>query len=56
MGQIRAKVTTEDNCTVAHNCHGKTESHGTTNSTHDKINSRQNTIQGKTKTPVIYGR
>ena len=36
MSQIRKKVTTENNCTVAYNCHGKTKSHGTTNFTHDK--------------------
>jgi len=44
-------------CTVAHNCHGKTKSHGTTNVTHGKIMLSV----GKTKlthgsTPLIHGK
>jgi len=43
--------------TVAHNCHGKTKSHGTTNLTHGKIMLSD----GKTKlthgsTPLIHGK
>ena len=56
--------------TVAHNCHGKTKSHGTPNLTHgknvilrrNKINSRQNTINSRQnkithgRTPIIHGK
>ena len=43
--------------TVAHNCHGKTKSHGTTNLTHGKTMLSD----GKTKlthgsTPLIHGK
>ena len=40
------------NCTVAHNCHGKTKSHGTTNFTHGKTkltHGKTKLTHGKTK-------
>ena len=39
------KYITYPSCTVAHNCHGKTKSHGTTNFTHGKTKL----THGKTK-------
>ena len=46
------KYITYPSCTVAHNCHGKTESHGTTNFTHGKtklIHGKTKLTHGKTK-------
>ena len=60
-----------DKCMVAHNCHGKTKSHGTTNLTHGKtvlsdgktklIHGSTQLLQGKTKlthgkTKLIHGK
>jgi len=42
-------ILTGDFPTVAHNCHGKTKSHGTTNLTHGK------TVLSDGKTKLIHG-
>ena len=56
ISEIRTTITTKKNCTVAHNCHGKTKSHGTSNFTRNKtmisdgktkLNSRQNTTNSR---------
>ena len=46
------KYITYPSCTVAHNCHGKTKSHGTTNFTHGKTkltHGKTKLTHGKTK-------
>ena len=46
------KYITYPSCTVAHNCHGKTKSHGTTNFTHGKTkltHGKTKFTHGKTK-------
>lgn len=46
--QIRTKVTTDENCAVAHNCHAKTKRHGTSNVTRGK------TMLSDGKTKLIH--